>query len=414
MDYENLIDALRLGNIPSENIEYFAVGRERELKEFDYILDKLEDTDNSETKFLRGDFGQGKSFLLKIIEEKAFKRNFVVSEVRLSPNIPISKIDVVYRHIASELRCKTGTSLSHIINKWITILKADANDEYPDDIQKQIRYVEDEMDDCLKETAEYSHSFATAIKNYYKLSNKGDNDSANYALAWIRGEENIPAAIKKRFGVKGGVEKDTAFDFLKALSVFIKSIGYSGLVILLDEAEATMNLIQSNSRNNAYKHIREICDQTSKNKFKSTLFVFAGTSRFFTDKNKGVPSYPALDDVISNPLSGGNSIKNPVISLSGLSSQNLDVLAKELINVHENAYNWNVGNVVYGTVQDIINIHIEQSSLLKGIVNPRLFIKSIVTCLDIIRENPNNFKDKDSIIQLFIDNETQMIDEDDW
>ena len=113
-DEKRIIDALKEGNIPSSNISELCVGREKELELFDEIFEKV-DEDEAITKFIEGNFGAGKSFFLKALEEKAFQENFVVSWVTLSNDVRMNKIDVVYKAITKNLKCKTGTGLKNII-----------------------------------------------------------------------------------------------------------------------------------------------------------------------------------------------------------------------------------------------------------------------------------------------------------
>ena len=65
----------------------------------------------------------GKSFFLKLIEEKALAENFVVSKVTLSRDVPFNKFEVVYRNIARSLACKTGISLEHMVERWMTRIR---------------------------------------------------------------------------------------------------------------------------------------------------------------------------------------------------------------------------------------------------------------------------------------------------
>ena len=414
MDYENMISALREGNIPDENMLDFCVGRDDEIGEFKSILEKSKNDDASKTKFIEADYGGGKSNFLKIIEEMAFKDNFVVSNVLLS-NVHLNKLDDVYKSIVGELRCKTGTSLNHIIQVWISELHTEASEEYPDNIQKQLRYVEDEMKFYLNDVADYANSFSEAIINFYRLTKKGDYETANYALAWLRGNKNIPASIKKKFGVKGDISKEDAHNFLIALSIFIKTIGYSGLVILFDETEYCMQLHTEKIRNTAYYNMRDFYDYSSKNKYKGTVFVFAGTSTGFHDPNRGVKSYSALYSRIDNPIHGEGSVRNPLIELKGFKNHEMMEIASKIIEIHEKAYNWSIYKQFNDYIPDIIEFFSQDASLVGGYVNPRRFIKTLVACLDKIELHPDEYKTKNDVLSLLGEEDENIDDEeDDW
>ena len=110
-------------------LETFVWVEKKKLAEFERLLDKVDKDERAIVKFVNGEFGAGKSFFLKVIEEMAYEKNFVVSWITLSNDVPFNKIDVVYKNIAKNLKCKTGTSLDHIIDRWITGLKMMAFEE---------------------------------------------------------------------------------------------------------------------------------------------------------------------------------------------------------------------------------------------------------------------------------------------
>ena len=170
MDYEDVLMAMKNGNVPGSGASEICIGREDEIKEFKYLLKKV-DEGKAITKFINGEYGSGKSFFLKVIEEMAFEDNFVVSKVTLSRDVPFNKIEVVYKNIVQNLRCKTGTSLEHVIERWITKLKMMALHETPDPA-KQDRIISENMQNDLEKAHDHSNSFVVAIENYHKAINR--------------------------------------------------------------------------------------------------------------------------------------------------------------------------------------------------------------------------------------------------
>lgn len=323
MDYENILISLKSGNVPQIGAISLCMGREMEVEEFKELLNKVDEDEKAVVKFVNGEFGAGKSFFLKVVEEMAFDKNFVVSWITLSNDIPFNKIDVVYKNIAKNLKCKTGTSLDHIIDRWITNLKM-MSFEQSSNPQEQNEIVKTNLANDLEETREHANSFAIAIERYNELMNEGDYKTASYAKAWLRGDSNIPYTEKRKFGVKGDVTKENAINFLEALSIFVKSIGYSGLVVLIDEAEFIMNLHTKKLRDIAYNYIRDIYDNCNMGKFQNTLFLFAGTPELFDQQQKGIPSYEALDDRLKNVLNTDlPDMRKPIFDLKGFNEDDL-------------------------------------------------------------------------------------------
>lgn len=418
MDYESVLMALKNGNVPESGVKDLCIGRERQIKEFENLLNKVNDK-KAIVKFINGEFGAGKSFFLKVIEEMAYDENFVVSWISLSNDVPLNKIDVVYKNIVKSLKCKTGTSLSHIIDRWITGLKMMAYEETSDS-QKQNQLVQESIHDDLTETREHANAFATAIENYNVLMNEEDYNTAEYVKAWLRGDSNIPYTIKRKFGVKGDVNKENAINFLEALSIFVKSIGYSGLVVLIDEAEFTMNLHNTKLRDVAYNYMRDIYDNCNLGKFENSLFVFAATPELFDNQKKGIPSYEALDDRLKDVLDTDlEDMRKPIFDLKGFDENDLMEVSTKLISMHAEAYNWNAADKINPVLKDIVKIHIENAGLTGGRVIPRTFIRSFVSVLDMVQQNQSHFKDSTEILKVFNDREAELnenIDEfdDDW
>jgi len=341
-----------------------------------------------------------KSFLLKVIEEIAFNENFVVAKITLNRNIPFNKFEEVYKSIVQNLRCKTGTSLQHIITKWIRELEIAARSETPDQ-EKQRKIVEENIKIDLEAARSHDNSFAMAIENYYNAKTINDHKTAEYAQAWLRCESNIPANEKRKFGVKGNVTKENAFKFLESLSTFLKSIGYEGLVILIDEAEYILELHTNKIRNTAYVYIRNIYDECDAKNFQNTMFIFTGTPDFFIDTDKGIPIYPALynrlKDSIDSPY---RDLRKPIIRLESLKENGLSKLCAKLIKMHGKVYEWNAEEVMNPCIEDIIKIQKKNANFIGGNILPREFLKLFISILDIVEQNVDNQITKEEILKL--------------
>ena len=75
---ENIIKTLEAGIVPKKGIQYLLVGRNDEVHEIISILDRVSEGE-SDIRFWVGDFGSGKSFILRTIESLALQKKFVVS-----------------------------------------------------------------------------------------------------------------------------------------------------------------------------------------------------------------------------------------------------------------------------------------------------------------------------------------------
>ena len=63
MDYENILAALRDGNVPKDGAKNICMGREKEVEAFEELLEKIDKNEIARVKFVNGEFGAGILFL---------------------------------------------------------------------------------------------------------------------------------------------------------------------------------------------------------------------------------------------------------------------------------------------------------------------------------------------------------------
>ena len=80
-----IITSLEAGVVPDIGIGHLLVGRSAEVDELIKILENVGEG-GSDLRFWVGDFGSGKSFMLKTIENLALSKNFIASTIDLNPS----------------------------------------------------------------------------------------------------------------------------------------------------------------------------------------------------------------------------------------------------------------------------------------------------------------------------------------
>jgi hypothetical protein len=378
-----IINALKTGVIPDADLDLLCVGRERMLKEFKRCLDLVEEG-GSCVKFISGEYGSGKSFMLGKARQLALKRGFAVSRVQISRNSHLNNPDVFYYGIMHNLdagsACKSGSGFEELFNLWLERLKSNPSREAA---SREIR-------DAVSSLNSYNSAFARAFLTYVRSRIAQDGELSDAAAAWIKGEKNLPAAVKARFDVKGDIDKSTSMDFLRAFIHLLRLIGYNGLVILVDELELVMSL-RADIRKGCYENLRYIIDTCGGNGFGSCMFVFAGTAAVFEDPEKGIKTYQALDQRLgeagpkSNP--GMPDMRQTVLKLEKLGNEELQNLTGRIIHLHRTAYGWEPRL----SVEAARNWTLLTLGKEKGTgqpINTREFIIKLVEILDILEQNP--------------------------
>ncbi|VUT24538.1 MAG: hypothetical protein MASP_00562 [Candidatus Methanolliviera sp. GoM_asphalt] len=403
----DIIDALREGKAPEQSTGYMLIGRKEEMDEFKRLLKDVK-RGKAVTKFINAQFGMGKSLLLRRVEEIAIENNFVVSYIDLpkrAADLPFNKFEIVYTKIVQGLRSKSGRSFKEIIDAWLLNLKNRARDELDNPLRSEDPIIIKLMNESLEPVREHSNAFTVVLESYYLGLKTGNDEKANSAIAWLEGDPNMPANKRKEIGVKGTITKEESFNFLKALTIFIKSIGYLGLVVLIDEAENIMNLTTGNLREGAYGNIKALYD--NEHGLENIIFIFAGTPQLFQEgERKGIGSYDALYERIKDVLhSPYKNIREPVIELEGLKRDELREVSKKIIEMHTLAYDWDPRSRMNPVLEDILNYYEERAGLSGGKVIPRDFIRAFVDVLDTIEQHPDITEE--NILGLFEEKESE-------
>ena len=98
-----IIESLRGGEVPREGLEHFATGIDAQVAALEEEFSRIADQ-RGRYRFLRGEYGAGKTFFLRFLAARARAEGFAASYVRISyPEMPLHQPTAVYRAIASGL-----------------------------------------------------------------------------------------------------------------------------------------------------------------------------------------------------------------------------------------------------------------------------------------------------------------------
>ena len=111
-----ILDALRRGTVPAGGLDALAVGLDRFVPTVDAELDACAGG-GAAFKAVRGEYGSGKTFYARWIQQRALAKGFAVAEVQISElETPLHKLETVYRRICESLRtvgvCAVGVPAS--------------------------------------------------------------------------------------------------------------------------------------------------------------------------------------------------------------------------------------------------------------------------------------------------------------
>jgi len=383
LESTNIINALRRGTVPAGGLERIAVGLDVEegaiAKELDYVADG-----GGDVKFIRGEYGSGKTFLVARALEIARSKGFVTTHVVIAPSTPLHKLRGIYQQICANLRTSSEEhALKAIVDNWLFAIEErilSITDPAPEDAALEAA-TEREIEAALANISEMNSALAATLRTYYRAGNAGDFAIAQAALGWIAAEPNIGRNLRQKAGIRGDIDDTLAFVFLRGLVSIIHGAGYRGLAIAIDEVETTQAL-QRNQREKGYHTLVRIIDALDRGEMPRCYFFFTGTPALF-DGSRGIRSVPSLYDRISIvPNDAFRNPRQPQIILPKFDTAKLELVALKVVDVYARAY----------TEPDRERIsHRFIRAMIKKIttrfggrvdVIPRIFLKEFVDILD--------------------------------
>jgi hypothetical protein len=105
-------------------------------------------------------------------------------------------------------------------------------------------------------------------------------------VAWLAGQPNVAAGIKRAAGIKGDVDHFGALSFLQGLLVILRDSGHAGLVVTIDEVE-TLQRMRGDVREKALNALRQLIDEVDSGRFPGLYILITGTTAFY-DGPQGV------------------------------------------------------------------------------------------------------------------------------
>jgi adenosylhomocysteinase len=212
---------------------------------------------------------------------------------------------------------------------------------------------------------------------------------ATEAVRWLKGEPDVAPELRKQFDITDVIDKDNAFDLLRAMATLIAHIGYAGLIVLCDETEVIRSISRPESRDAAYENIRLLMDKATQGEFTHCGFMFTGTRDLLDDAHRGIASYPVLHERW-RPKRAMRRTKNgqqPVILLEGFDRRKLHEVARKVRNVHGIAHDWDPSAHL---TDELLTRLLESTAARVGdklTTAPRGFLKVLVDMLDELEQN---------------------------
>src|SRR5947209_5093709 len=286
-----IIDALRRGTVPQRSLDVFAVGLDRFAPAVDEEL-RTAAEGGALFKAVRGEYGAGKTFFSRWLQERAKRLRFATAEVQISETeTPLHRLETVYRRALERLStadCFAGAFRS-VIDGWFYGLEEEVLAEgrvSGQDAAALARQTDELLERRLAAASKSTPQFALALRAYRRAQREGDAATADGLIAWLAGQPHVGAAVKRAAGLKGDVDHFAALSFLQGLLLVLRDSGFAGLLLVLDEIE-TLQRVRGDVREKGLNALRQFVDEIDAGRFPGLYLLVTGTPAFF-DGPQGV------------------------------------------------------------------------------------------------------------------------------
>ena len=373
---------------PARLVHHLHVGRERWLEGMVWYLDAAKDDDLSAVRFVIGEYGSGKTHFLRMTAHMALERRFVVCEITLSRELRLDRFETVWRRMMENLATpesdREREGIEAILNRWC----------------EQVAQSPERFHQALGELDQIpllDPDFRQALRGYLRAwFEEGDRDPY---LQWLKGD-----SIKPK-GVRVGIDRANARAMLRSLIQFFKHLGYSGLILFIDEVELIMEQ-RHFVRDASYDVLRQFIDDSDN--LSNFLLLCSATPQMCSNDQKGFPSYPALWQRLGGMLGGmSGDYRAIMVNLDAipLSDNDLVELAKRLRTIHSVAYAWDVEEIV---PDEFLSRLIQAAKQQAVEVFPlRFVVQATVFLLEAKQQNPE--RDLEDLLPETLRNAIELI-----
>lgn len=399
-----LMSSLSAGVVPRAGAPYIAIGRTEEIAAMTQDLARTADGEGA-MRFLIGRYGSGKSFLIQLLRGYALERGFVTADCDLSTERRLCGTSgsglATYRELLRNLATKSspdGGALPQLLARWISDIKLSVASSGIDvggadfslTVKRRIFDVIREL-----ESGVGGFDFSVVLSSYYEACETEDENKKSACLRWLRGEFSTKTEAKTALHVGSIVTDDNWYDQIKLIARLVSGIGYSGLVVFIDECVNLYKIPNRISRENNYEKILSMYNDTLEGRAEHLMLVFGGTPQFLEDRRRGLFSYEALRGRLSDGRFDSGEYKNmigPVIRLRRLSDNELLALVLRVTSLHARYYDW-APRITDGDPETFVSACLQMAGA-NVMITPREIIRDYISVLNILYQNPGaNFSD---------------------
>ena len=383
---DDIIGALRRGTVPSAGLDALAVGIDSFAPTLDEELATVA-SGRGGFKAVRGEYGTGKTFFGRWLQERARAKGFATSEVQINETeTPLHRLETIYRRLVERLgTADSGTgAFRGVIDGWFFALEQDVLADGTVDVNDANALLERTqtlMEAQLTTISKSAPAFSAVLRTYRRALADGDNQLAEGLISWLAGQPNVAASVKRAAGIKGELDHFGAANFLIGLLTILRDSGFPGLMLVLDEVE-TLQRMRADTRERGLNALRQLIDEIDAGRFPGLYLVITGTPAFF-DGAQGIQRLAPLAQRLHVDFGTDRKFDNPravQIRLAPFDQGSLVAVGKRVRDVYAATQpnEARLRRVVDDTYIEVLATAVAGGLGGKVGVAPRLFLKKLV------------------------------------
>lgn len=398
---KEILSAFSGGLVPSRGTGFVQMGRDSELGSVMANLASTGDRDSGlgVFRFVVGQYGSGKSFMLQFIREVALGKDFVVLNADIARDCRFTGSGKeglkLYRELIKNMSTRTqatGGALEIVLNKWISKIRSNlAKSKGIEEANVSVSMILQEMRRMTSDMAYmpmYS-DFIRMVSRYWIASESQSLE--NDALRWLKGDYEQRSMARNDLDIGVIIDDSNWYQFIRIWTRFVVSIGYRGLVIILDEGVFLAKLSKKACDNN-YDSILAIYNDIYSGSTRNLSVFMSETPASLDDNKRGLYSYDPLRTRLEPGrfINGFSNPNGPVMTLRFLNREEIVALLTNLseIHAHVNKYECTVSE---DDIRSFVDRAFAQS--VSGEILPRMVCREFLGVLEIMRHEGMTFSE---------------------
>ena len=402
-----VLNSLKSGVVPRTGLEYITVGRRSEIQALLQDVSIIEQG-GATFRFIEGQFGSGKTFLMHALRNHVMEKGFVVTDVELSVDKRLvgnkgqglATYRELIRNIATNA-CPDNGALQLILDKWISSLENEVvqnegltpgHETFDVRVSQKIYKITSSMEEKVN-----GFDFGKVLAAYYKGHRTGDIELQKKALRWLCGEYRTKTDAKTDLGVNLIVSDENWYDFVKLFADFVVKAGYVGLYVCMDELATLYEIPSRVGREFNYNKLLSIYNDALQGKANHLGIIMSVTKEAMEDETRGIFSFGALKSRLEDTAFEQEGViklrdmASPVIKLSPLNPGEMYVLLEKLAQMHGILYGYNPKLEHDDFIYFLKTQYARKSNA--NDTTAREMIRSYITLLNLIQQNQETPKE---------------------